>query len=183
MAQGGSRYWLLLLLCSLVLAVACLASGAAAAPVPPPAAGPAAEPAAMVAPDMPTGVQASDGTYDTHIRVTWNTVSGTTHYYVHRRLDSTPNFDSGVVWAVPSPPFDNRYDKAMPPTPYVTYYYWVRSCNGQDCSAWTGPDSGWRPDLATATPTATRAATPTRTRTRTPTGLTPRKVLLPLIRK
>lgn len=141
-------------------------------------------------PDMPTGVQASDGTYDTHIRITWNTVSGATYYYVHRRTDPTPNFNSGVVWADTAPPFDNRYDGTMPPTPYVTYYYWVRACNSDDCSSYSGPDSGWRPDIgptATSTPTVTRTAsrtpTCTRTRTRTPTRLATKRVIVPVIMK
>jgi hypothetical protein len=178
MPQVRPRSWiLLLLLWSFVLPGSDLAAGTVAD----------AEP--MTPPDMPTGVQASDGTYDTHIRVTWNIVSGATHYYVSRGTGPTWT-GSGAAWADTAPPFDNRYDQTMPPAPYVTYYYWVQACNGQDCSAMAGPDSGWRPDIAptatsthTATRTPTRTPTRTRTRTRTPTRASARKVFLPIIMK
>jgi len=121
-------------------------------------------------PAVPTGIQASDGTYDVKIRVTWNAVSGATWYYVDRWTQPTWH-GSGVVNAEIATYFDDRYDSGFyPPQANVTYYYWVRACNSDGCSAQGGPDSGWRRDLApTATPTEEQWPTATRTRTRTPT--------------
>ena len=131
----------------------------------------------LAAPAVPTGIQASDGTYDVKIRVTWNAVSGATWYYVDRWTQPTWH-GSGVVNAEIVTYFDDRYDSDFyPPQANVTYYYWVRACNADGCSAQGGPDSGWRRDIApTATPTeeirptATRTRTPTPTRTRTSVG-------------
>ncbi len=70
----------------------------------------------------PTGVAATDGSYADRIRVTWNSVSGATHYTVYR---STVN-NSGTATALNDWTAGTTYDD-LTATGGRTYYYWVKS--------------------------------------------------------
>ena len=95
-------------------------------------------------PPAPSNVQASDGTYNDKIQVTWSSVSGATRYDVYRAtsLDgSKTQFGNktGTAW------------DDIDTTPGTTYYYWVTACNDVGCSNdeghWGGPDTGYRAAL------------------------------------
>jgi fibronectin type 3 domain-containing protein len=89
----------------------------------------------------PTGVAASDGTYTSHVRVTWNSVTGASHYRVYRATSS-----GGTKTALGSWQTGTSYDDTGV-TPGVTYYYFVSaatSTTGTRASAYSAYNTGWR---------------------------------------
>lgn len=87
------------------------------------------------APPMPPmGLQASGG-FD-FVRVTWASSAGATSYPVFRSaslaIPSEP-----LIWAA-----DPQWDDTPPGED--TFFYWVKACNAQGCSAATGPVTGHR---------------------------------------
>jgi hypothetical protein len=88
-------------------------------------------------PSAPTGVSATDGTYNDHIRVTWNSASDANSYEVWRNTsnnsgsalklgdsNTSPFDDSGVTYG-------------------TTYYYWVKAKNSCGTSDFNSSDSGY----------------------------------------
>ena len=95
----------------------------------------------MPPPSPPTDVSASDGTYTAHARVTWNSVSGATHYRVYRATS-----EGGAKTALGSWQTGTTYDDSDA-TPGVTYYYWVKAAtddSGSNASDYSDYDTGWR---------------------------------------
>ncbi|MBK7096632.1 MAG: T9SS type A sorting domain-containing protein [Saprospiraceae bacterium] len=90
---------------------------------------------------IPTNVQASDGTYNNRVRVTWSGTSGN-YFRVYRNTTS----NSGTATALGSWQTSmtyNDYSAAV----NVIYYYWVKSSassNGSNPSAFSTPNTGWR---------------------------------------
>lgn len=86
----------------------------------------------------PGNVQASDGTYDDYIQVTWDSVVEATYYELYGSDDSDDSYaillDTGT-----STSYD---DYAVTGGTY--YYYWVRACVGEDsCSSLSIFDAGY----------------------------------------
>jgi len=93
-------------------------------------------------PSLPGNVQASDSTYQDHVRVSWNNVVGATHYEIWRNTTNSTtgatqlsNYDQGT-------PFDD-YSAAQD----TSYYYWVKACNDYGCSSFSNPDAGRRSSI------------------------------------
>jgi hypothetical protein len=77
--------------------------------------------------DPPTGVSASDGTYTDHVKISWNSVTGASHYQVYRATSSGGTKTLIIDWANST----HNYDYSV--TPGTTYYYWVKAAGD-----WTG---------------------------------------------
>ena len=85
----------------------------------------------------PANVQATDGTYTNKVRITWNSVSGATRYYVYRSTSSSGTYSSlGYVTGL--------YKDDTSVTPGTTYYYKVKAYNNGRYSAYSAYNSGWR---------------------------------------
>ena len=86
----------------------------------------------------PTGVSATDGTYTDKIRITWNSVSGATRYYVYRSTSSSGTYSSlGYVTGLYMDDTSIPEDTSEP-----SYYYKVRAYNNGRYSAYSGYNSG-----------------------------------------
>jgi fibronectin type 3 domain-containing protein/V8-like Glu-specific endopeptidase len=85
----------------------------------------------------PTGVGATDGAYTDKVRVTWSGSSGVTHYQVYRAESA------GGAKSLLGSPAGCSYDDTLAAVS-VTYYYWVKACNGSRCSDYSAYDTGWR---------------------------------------
>ena len=98
----------------------------------------------------PAGVRASDGTTTDNVQVTWDSVSGATHYEVHRA-------SAGAAEAMLSRQTGTTCDDTTA-TPGVVYSYRVRSvhhpASGEDfLGGFSAADTGWRalaPPVVTA---------------------------------
>ena len=93
-------------------------------------------------PSPPTGVSASDGSYTDKVRITWNTVTGASHYQVYRALFSSGLGRSAVSGWQTSTSYDDT--SVTPGT--TTYYYWVKaatSSSGDNASGYSAYDSGF----------------------------------------
>ncbi len=88
-------------------------------------------------PSAPTGVSATDGTYNDHIRITWNSASGATSYEVWRN-DSNSSGSALKLGDINASPFD---DSGV--TTGKTYYYWVKAKNICGTSGFSSSDSGY----------------------------------------
>ena len=87
----------------------------------------------------PTGVSASDNAYTAAVQITWDTVTGASHYQVYRanNLSATKTAISG--WQT-----DTSYDDTIV-APGTTYYYWVKaatSSSGDNASGFSAYDIG-----------------------------------------
>jgi len=94
----------------------------------------------------PAGVTASDGTYSDKVAVTWNAVSGATHYQVYRATSSTGTFQSLSLWQTGLSYNDTSATAGQ------TYYYKVKaaaSSSGGNASDFSASDSGWMKTSAT----------------------------------
>jgi len=92
-------------------------------------------PVTIIAP--PGNVAASDGMYSDKVKVTWDAVSGATVYKVYR---------AGSVGGIKtqiSSTSSTQYNDTTAVTA-STYYYWVITCIGSNCSGYSAHDSGWR---------------------------------------
>ena len=108
-----------------------------------------------VAPDAPTNIDASDGTYDEYIRVQWDAVSGAAEYRVYRGLSSDINAAAPLTDWLTATSYDDT--SAAPATDgggsgcqgaqssYIYYYYWVKAASEDGCqSAFSASDRGHR---------------------------------------
>jgi len=93
----------------------------------------------------PVNLQASDGTYTDKVRITWDAVSDATSYKVFR-ADDGAGTNGKILGNVTASPYADATA-----VPGVTYWYWVKACNGTNCSDFATPDSGWRMQLAAPT--------------------------------
>jgi len=89
----------------------------------------------------PTGILASDGNYTDKVNVTWNIVTGATHYEVYRATSA-----GGAKTAMSGWQTATSYNDTSA-TPGVTYYYWVKaatSSGGARQSEYSSNNTGWR---------------------------------------
>ena len=87
-------------------------------------------------PSSPAGVSATNGTYNDHIRVTWNSASGATGYEVWRNTSNNPG--AAIKLGDHTSPYDN-----YGVTEGTTYYYWVKAKNSCGTSDFSSSDSGY----------------------------------------
>jgi fibronectin type 3 domain-containing protein len=106
---------------------------------------------ALPPPGPPTAVSASDGTYDSEVRVAWTASDTATSYQVFR---NTSNASTGAtqIGTPSASPYDDTSASAG-----AIYYYFVKACNSGGCSGFSLSDSGYR-SLANATYDATLLA-------------------------
>ena len=101
-----------------------------------------ASPKVVIPLSAPTGVSASDGSSASHVHITWNSVSGASHYAVYRNtVDNSAGAAGLSAWQINTSYDDNSA------VPGVTYYYFVRaatSSSGDHPSPYSAPDAGWR---------------------------------------
>lgn len=71
----------------------------------------------------PTGVSASDGSYDNYVSISWTSVSGATNYYIYRSTSSSGTYS----YVGASDGYNYYYD--YPPYANTTYYYKVSAYN------------------------------------------------------
>jgi hypothetical protein len=83
----------------------------------------------------PTGVSASDGTYN-YVQVTWDSVSGATGYEVWRSTSNNSGSASKLGDSTTSPFDDSSVTHGM------TYYYWVKAKNTCGTSDFSSSDQG-----------------------------------------
>ena len=91
-----------------------------------------------VKPSPPTGVNASD-TYIAKVQITWNSVSGATHYQVYRASSPFSTITAISGWQT-----GTTYDDTTV-LPGVTYWYWIKaaaSSSGDNASEYSSFDSG-----------------------------------------
>jgi hypothetical protein len=90
--------------------------------------------------DPPTGVSASDGTYTDKVRITWNTVTGASHYRVYRSLFPLTSKIAISGWQTGTSYDDTSVTKGD------TYYYWLKaatSSSGDNASDFSASNSGY----------------------------------------
>ncbi len=95
----------------------------------------------ILAMPAPTGVAATDGTSSAHVRVSWDSVTGATHYQVSRATSV-----DGAKTALGAWQTGTTYDDTEA-TPGVTYYYFVRAAidgMGAKASTYSDATTGWR---------------------------------------
>ena len=86
----------------------------------------------------PTGVTASDGSYDDYVYITWTAVSGATDYYIYRATSSTGTYSK----IDSSGGYNYYYD--YPPSINTSYYYKVAAYNSTyGESAMSSYNAGW----------------------------------------
>jgi peptidoglycan/xylan/chitin deacetylase (PgdA/CDA1 family) len=102
---------------------------------------------AAPAPQAPTGVSASDGTFTDRIRVTWSATAGATAYEVWRNTTSSSGGAARIGTDIVATTFDDASAK-----PATTYWYWVKAKNASGTSALSTADSGRRATTTGAGP-------------------------------
>jgi len=90
------------------------------------------------APDHPTGIRATDGSFEDRVQITFNTVDGATVYRVFRCLDK--GYTCGLPIAYPTMGrFDDRKGDAG-----TVYYYRVKACRVSTCGKFSAANAGHR---------------------------------------
>lgn len=93
---------------------------------------------AVVAPTAPNNFQATQGTYNDKIKITWDAVSGVDGYLLYRNTTGSGYYDQ-IGWPSIS---GTSYDDSTV-TPGTTYYYIIKSYKGSTESDVGGPISGY----------------------------------------
>jgi fibronectin type 3 domain-containing protein len=91
------------------------------------------------APNPPTDVSASDGTYTDRVRLTWAAASGATYYQVYANTSNTTSGAAQLTSNHSTSPYDDFSAEAG-----ITYYYWVKACNTGGCSDTSSSNDGYR---------------------------------------
>lgn len=86
----------------------------------------------------PTRIKASDGTYTDKVRVSWSSSSGATYYDLYKNTSNT-SIGASWLWSLHELLYDDTSATAG-----KKYYYFVRACNYDSCSAFSASDSGYR---------------------------------------
>jgi fibronectin type 3 domain-containing protein len=87
--------------------------------------------------DPPQNVQATDGTYEDRIVVSWSPVSNATRYMVFRNTEN----DSGAATDISGEITGTQYNDDSV-TAGQTYYYWVKAGDASGWSLFSDPDTG-----------------------------------------
>jgi len=97
----------------------------------------------------PTGVSATDGTFTNKVQVSWNSVSGASHYQVYRGSSASDTKAALGGWQTATALDDTSAAVAS------NYYYWVRaatSSSGADVGPYSAYDIGWRRSASSVYP-------------------------------
>lgn len=86
----------------------------------------------------PSGVNATDGTVDYAIRITWTAVTGASGYGIWRGT----NDNDGVAILISSNVTTNVFDDTTS-TAAITYFYWVTASNSLSISGLSASNSGY----------------------------------------
>ena len=98
----------------------------------------------------PTGVSASDNAYTDAVQITWDTVSGASHYQVYRANSLTGTKTAISDWQTET----SYYDTSV--TNGEVYYYWVKaatSSSGDNATGFSSPDTGFCTGVVPTLPT------------------------------
>jgi len=87
-------------------------------------------------PPVPTGVEASQGTFPASIRITWPQIPGALHYGLYRDEVATGSFT--LLATVEGTAYEDTQV-----TPGKTYWYRLQACNELGCSDLSQPVSGY----------------------------------------
>jgi hypothetical protein len=87
----------------------------------------------------PTGVSATDGTYNDKVAITWSNVPGANTYEVWRHTSNSSGAATRIGNGVLATSFED-----VNALPKVTYYYWVKSRNAYASSLFSSVDTGYR---------------------------------------
>lgn len=90
------------------------------------------------APAAPTGVTASDGSYNNKVGVSWDAMRGAVQYQVFRNTSNDPASAVSLGATAESMFFDRTAAQGQ------TYFYWVRSENANAASPLSASDAGFR---------------------------------------
>lgn len=97
----------------------------------------------------PTGVNATDGTYDDHIQVTWNAatapsgIAAVTSYKIYRSTSDNADPNAAALIATVAAPLVTYNDPVDTDLAQgSTYNYWLKATNGTDTSAFSASDVG-----------------------------------------
>jgi uncharacterized protein (TIGR03437 family) len=90
----------------------------------------------------PTGVAASDGSYNNKIGISWDVMRGATRYQVYRHTANDPAAALSLGTSVEAVFYDTTAVAGQ------SYFYWVRAENAQSASSLSAPDAGARADGA-----------------------------------
>lgn len=105
-----------------------------------------------VAPAIPTGVSASDGSFGDKVVVTWSVSSGATAYRVYR---ATGTLETKIPLGTTTLTTYNDLSAASG----EMYFYWVKALNATQESDFSAPDSGYRQaEVAPLAPTNVQAS-------------------------
>jgi hypothetical protein len=88
----------------------------------------------------PTGIEASDAAYTDAVEITWDTVTGASHYQVYRANSLTGTKIAISSWQTETSYYDNSI------TCGEDYYYWVKaatSSSGDNATDFSSPDTGY----------------------------------------
>lgn len=88
----------------------------------------------------PTGVSASDNAYTDAVQITWDTVSGASHYQVYRANSLTGTKTAISDWQTETSYYDTSVINEE------VYYYWVKaalSSSGDNATDFSSPDTGF----------------------------------------
>nr|MDQ3012496.1 hypothetical protein [Acidobacteriota bacterium] len=86
----------------------------------------------------PTGVAASDGSYNNKVGVSWDAMRGATRYQVFRHTANDPAAAASLGTTVEAVFYDATAAAGQ------NYFYWVRAENAQGPSSLSAPDAGTR---------------------------------------
>jgi len=89
-------------------------------------------------PDKPSGIRATDGTYEDRVEVSWNPVTGATVYRVFRCMDTGPACGSPIGFPKGTTFTDKEGSSG------TVYYYRVRACTTKHCSKFSVANAGHR---------------------------------------
>jgi len=88
---------------------------------------------------IPTGISASDGASSNYVTVRWNNVSGATSYDITRCTTTAVTSCSATARGKTGTSYNAGSGAAG-----TTYYYRVRACNSNGCSAYSSYDTGYK---------------------------------------
>jgi len=85
----------------------------------------------------PSMVSASDGSFNDHVAILWDSVSEAGHYelYISTDDDYYNSYLLDTAWS-------NSYDDYWVDGG-TYYYYWVKACDDTECSDYSNSDQGW----------------------------------------
>lgn len=102
-------------------------------------------------PVIPSGVNATDGTYTDRVDISWNASDRATGYQVFRSETV-----AGEKIQIGTPASNGYSDMTI--TPGTTYWYWIKSCNSSGCSDFSQGDTGYAMLPIPDTPTGLNAS-------------------------